>query len=201
MNESQIAHMSRLESDYNSMQQITGDVIKWEGTPPKHPDQRIYPSKYRITYNILAPTVKGDSRQHIIEIDCSSIYYPGQLPVARFLTPLAKHPHVYSDGKICLGGFPLEESLAELCVRLARFLQYDPEIINLDSPVSYDAKNWYLQNKHRFPIDRSPLPRLGEDSGGFKKKTIRRIPQPSFDEASFSIKVKRRGPGTGYPPH
>ncbi len=199
MNASHITHMARLESDYNSMQQIHGEVIKWEGLPPANPAQKIYPNKYRVTYHILTPTVRGDLREHIVEIDCSSLHYPGQPPIVRFLTPLVKHPHVFEDGKVCLGGFPLEESLAELCVRLARFLQYDPATINLNSAVTYDAKNWYLQNRHRFPIDHSPLPRLGEDSG-FKRKVIRQAPQPSFDEVSSNMTVKRQRPGNSYPP-
>jgi len=201
MNLNYITHMARLESDYNSMQQIKGEVIKWEGMPPANPTQKTYPNKYRITYNILAPTVRGDLPQHIVEIDCSSLHYPGHPPGVRFTTPRVKHPHIFEDSNVCLGGFPLEESLAELCVRLARFLQYDPDTINLNSAVNADLKNWYLHNRHRFPIDHSPLPRLGEESGGFKKKAIRQAPRLPLNEVPGKITVKRQRPGDNYSPH
>ena len=198
MDHNQFVHTARLENDYKSMLQITGNVITWQGIPAANPAQRIYPSKYLVTYNILAPTVRGDSRQHTIEIDCSSPHYPGQLPLARFTTPVVRHPHFYDDGKICLGGVPLEEPLAALCIRLAGFLQYDPKLVNENSAASYDSLVWYRANRYRFPLDRSPLPRIDDGVGGSgfrRKSTIRQGIQPALNEQAGGMTVKRRNPG------
>ncbi|GHO93832.1 hypothetical protein KSF_038800 [Reticulibacter mediterranei] len=189
MHENQYVHQARLASDYNSMKQITGNVISWRGTPEADPANRVFPERYTITYNILAPTIRGDSRHHVIEIDCSSPNYPRQAPAARITTPVVRHPHFYDDGNICLGGFPLEESVAELCVRLARFLQYDPDVINMRSAASSASMEWYRSNRNRLPMDRSELPRLGEVPG-FKLK--KRQSPPVQEQVSGGITVKRR---------
>lgn len=155
-------HNERLESDYRSMVQLTGSIITWQGVPPGNPSQRIYPSIYHVTYKMLAPTTQGDLRQHTVKIDCSAVDYPNRAPIASFLTAPIKHPHVYDNGNICLGGFPLEESLAELCIRLARFWQYDPTLINHRSIASHPFYSWYQSNLSRLPLDRSPLPQLSD---------------------------------------
>jgi hypothetical protein len=194
MNE-QYVHAARLESDYRSMLQLVGSIITWQGTPPGNPTQRIYPSMYRVTYNILAPTIRGDSYQHVIEIDCSSQDYPRRIPFAKFLTPVVKHPHFFDYGGICLGGFPLEESLAELCIRLARFLQYDPTLINTNSLASSAFYDWYEKNLNRLPLDHSPLPQLDNTTSGFRVKRRSDAPSPAVDQPSSGITVRRRSPG------
>lgn len=199
MNENEFVHAARLASDYSSMQHITGQVITWKGVPPGNPAQRIYPSRYTVTFNMLAPTINGNAYQHTIEIDCSSLEYPRSMPFASFITPVVKHPHFFDDGRICLGGFPLEESLAELCIRLARFLQYDPTLINPNSIASSDFYRWYQKNHNHLPLDRSPLPVLEEADGGFRVKGgIRRPSQPSVNEPPGTMTIKRRN--TGNPP-
>jgi hypothetical protein len=194
MNE-QYVHAARLESDYRSMLQLVGSIITWQSSPPGNPAQRIYPSRYRVTYNILAPTISGDFYQHVIEIDCSSQDYPRRIPFAKFLTSVVKHPHFYEDGRICLGGFPLEESLAELCVRLARFLQYDPTLINANSLASRVFYDWYEKNLNRLPLDHSPLPQLENASSGLRVKRRSDAPSPVVDQPSSSITVRRRSHG------
>ena len=105
-------------------------------------------------------------------------------PDASFLSTPIKHPHVFENGNICLGGFPLEESLAELCIRLARFWQYDPTLINPNSIASRQFYSWYDSNRRRLPLDHSPLPQLQDmTSGGF----VVRSPG--------SMTIKRRSPG------
>ena len=177
-------HNERLESDYASMKRLTGSVITWQGVPAGNPSQRIYPSIYHVTYNMLAPTTQGDRRQHTIKVDCSALDYPMRAPSAAFLSAPIKHPHVFESGNICLGGFPLEESLAELCIRLARFWQYDPTLINSNSIASRSFYSWYNSNRQRLPLDRSPLPQLQDQvPGGFVVK-----PQGGMT-------IKRRSPG------
>jgi ubiquitin-protein ligase len=174
MSEQYYVHLKRLENDYRSMQRLHGSVITWEpldaATPP-----RSYPSKYRVMFHLLAPTVEGNRPQHVVEIDCSRQDYPRFPPVVTFQTPIVKHPHVFSDGshRVCLGGFPLEESLAELCVRLARFLQFDANLINPKSLASVEFYAWYQQNRAHLPLDRSPLPDLDGMGTGFRVKSRR----------------------------
>ena len=141
-------HLKRLEADYKSMQQLHGPLITWASDPPSSSSNK-YPSKYSVTYHMMAPTIEGDRQQHIIEIDCSSVDYPLRyLPQVKFRTPIIKHPHIYSDGsrRICLGGFPLSEDLGKMCIRLARFFQYDPLLIDTRSIASREFYDWYLKN-------------------------------------------------------
>ena len=196
MNTDAYVHASRLESDYYSMQRLNGSVIVWQGVPPANPAQRTYPTVYRVTYTILAPTISGDRNQHTIEINCSSLDYPRNKPFARFITPVVKHPHFFDGGEICLGGFPLEESLAALCVRLGKFLQYDPTLINKDSIASQTFNSWYLQNRARLPLQRVHLPDVDDDDvvgGGLIVKKRR---DSTSDANTGGFTVKRRTPGS-----
>jgi hypothetical protein len=162
MNEQQrrFVHYSRLERDYQSMMNLRGDKVSWTPLTPPEVEKGKYPEVYRVTLNIRAPTTKGDSDHHVLRIDCSSLNYPFSPPLVSFETPAIKHPHVYSDNsrRVCLGGFPLEELLGELCIRLIRFFQYDPALINHRSIASKEFYEWYELNKANLPLDNSPLP-------------------------------------------
>jgi hypothetical protein len=180
------------------MQRLNGSVISWQGRPEASPAQGIYPSLYIVTYNILAPTISGDRSQHTIEINCSAMDYPRNKPRVRFLTPVVKHPHFFDYGEICLGGFPLEESLAALCVRLGKFLQYDPTLINYSSIASNTFKNWYLQHQARLPLQYVQFPDVDDDDGNGMtirgKRSGRTVPEPG--PGNFTVR-QRRGPGNG----
>lgn len=185
MNEREYVHYARIESDYNSMQKLRGSMIAWEALLPCNPQQGVYPSRYRVTYNVHAPTVSGNRRQHVLDIDCSSLDYPlRSQPNVRFTTPVIKHPHIFTDQRVCLGGFPLEESLAELCIRLARFFQYDPRLINPTSIATPEFYNWYQKNRSQLPLDRSPLPTLA----GF---VVKKRPDDGTDFGAIRIKQRR----------
>ncbi len=183
----EFVHARRLEADYRAMQRLPGPLITWQPDWTNIPG-RTYPNRYLVTFHLLAPTVEGDRREHVIEIDCSSYDYPIRyLPQVKFRTAVIKHPHVYSDNsrRICLGGFPLSEDLAKLCVRLARFFQYDPLLINPKSLASREFYEWYIQNRGRLPLDHSPLPNL-DGTAGFKVTQKANPPEvPTF-------KVKRQ---------
>jgi len=170
----QWVHLARLESDYSAMQKLKGPLITWQIVGQCDPP-RVNPSKYLVTYQMAAPTLNGTRGEHILEIDCSSADYPSFAPIVLFHTPVIKHPHVYSDGsrRVCLGGFPLSESLAALCIRLARFWQYDASLINHKSLASREFYDWYVANRSQLPLDRSPLPSLDEVSGGLRPKQRR----------------------------
>ena len=160
-------HFRSLAIDYQSIQQLAGPVITWEPLTEADPPFR-HPDKYRVTFNLRAPTVRGESSRHVVEIDTSSLSYPGKEPYAKLQTDVVPHPHIYSDGRICLRGHPQEETLAALCVRIARYLQYDPALIDKDSVASKEFWQWYVQNRHRLPLDRTPLPALDRPRGGLR---------------------------------
>jgi hypothetical protein len=185
-------HFQRLERDYNSMKLLNGPLITWEVKSPMNPPES-YPVKYLITYHMLAPTVEGDRSNHIIEINTSSPSYPvAVVPTMIFRTPIIKHPHVYSDGskRVCSGGMPLSETLAFLCVRLARFFQYDPTLINIRSIASMEFYNWYIKNRKNLPLDRSPLPNLE----GLKILNMTKTNQTNqSSEGKLVIKARRPG--------
>lgn len=189
-----LIHQKRLENDYKSMQRITSNVITWSGFPAANPELGIYPSTYRVTYHLRAYTTQGLANEHIIAIDISSLDYPRQIPKVEFVSPVLKHPHLFDDGRVCLGGFPLEESLAELCIRLARFIQYDPNVINLGHQASLAFRTWYLANLHFLPIDFTPLPEINDFSPGFQPKEIRRPGMNHSDEPG-GMTIRRRSPG------
>ena len=54
----------------------------------------------------------------------------------------------------------LEESLAEMCIRLFGFFQYNPNLINPNSLASRSFYSWYLMNRRRLPVDHTPVPTM-----------------------------------------
>ena len=179
-------HAMRLKSDFESMRELDGSVISWKPLTPCDPAKNTYPSVYEVTFNILAPTTSGKRRQHTVKIDCSSPSYPSVDPTAMFTTAPVKHPHVYEDGRICIGRFSLGEPLAAFCVRLARFIQFDPLVINDYSIASRSFNNWYRENISLFPMDSSLLPSIGLES----PITLKKAPT----EASSSSSETRPSP-------
>jgi ubiquitin-protein ligase len=190
MNERELIHKRRLRGDYESMKRLSGPMLSWVPASDKNP-----PDKYRVTINVLAETIQGEACQHVIEIDCSSLDYPRQEPELRFLSNVVKHPHVFSSGRICIGKYSYSESLAQLCIRLCRFLQYDPELINPRSIATTSFNQWYEQNKWRFPLDTSPLPTLADSNpspGGMEILERRKSSSPQ--KGGLEIReIRRKG--------
>jgi ubiquitin-protein ligase len=88
---------------------------------------------------------------HRVEITLG-LDYPRTEPQARFLTPVV-HPNVFPDGRICLGfAWTMAETLSELVLRIGRLIQYDPEILNLESPADARAASWAHRHRDRFPF-------------------------------------------------
>lgn len=163
MNRSHFIHLARLESDYKAMQKLRGERISWVATGEYNLSQGIYPSQYSITYQVLAPTVKGNRRKHELSVNTSAADYPDNAqPFVRFTTPVLKHPHMFSDGRVCLGGFPLEDSLADMCIRIFRFFIFDMGVINPKSIATRSFWDWFQVNKQQLPLERVSLPTLSD---------------------------------------
>lgn len=163
MSRSHFVHLARLESDYKAMERLRGDRISWEATGEYNLSRGIYPSQYAIAYQVLAPTVNGNRRKHELSVNTSAADYPvNAQPFVRFTTPALKHPHIFSDGRVCLGGFPLEDSLADMCIRLFRFFLFDAGVINPRSIATRSFWDWFQNNKQKLPLEHAPLPTLSD---------------------------------------
>lgn len=155
---------ARLEADYEEMRSIRGDIISWQaiGIPP---------SEYLVTFNIrsfINPTQqRGQHRLRII----LSPNHPFEKPVVMMheMSPIF-HPHIWPDGKVCIGNWDYREGLGSFVVKMARLFQYDPELIDPYSIANYNAADWFYANPTLFPTDRQVLPVLG---GEAKSQTFR----------------------------
>lgn len=89
---------------------------------------------------------------HQVEITLGN-NYPKEQPTAKFLTPIF-HPNVYRSMKICQGQYwVIGEPLFEVVMRIGKVIQYEDDIINLQSPANNEAKKWAEKNMWRFPVD------------------------------------------------
>lgn len=148
---------ARLEADYEEMKSIRGDVISWQayGTPPH---------EYIVTFNIRSYINASAIRdQHNLRIILSPSH-PFEKPVVMmYQMPPIFHPHVWPDGKVCIGGWDYREGLGSFVVKLARMFQYDPDLVDPYSIANYNAADWYYANPTLFPSDRQVLPVPGRE--------------------------------------
>lgn len=149
----------RLEHDYRAMQALQNGIIKWE------PDRRVPPEVYAVDFNLrgmIGPNAFRDTHTVVIKLLPE---YPDRPPYARFTSrPLLFHPHVFGNGVVCVGGYSPDEGLAVFCLRLARYIQFQPNLINTKSPANKEALQWFNENRGRLPVDNTPLPDLRSDS-------------------------------------
>lgn len=143
------ARIRRLMSDYD---QISKDfshhpniaIMPMEGDPPE---------KYRVTYFVNGIYLLSDGRietlsRHEVEITLHADY-PRYKPICKILTPIW-HPN-FRDGQICIGDiWGAGESLSDIIINIGDMIQY--KSWNSQSPLSADAAQWALENKHLFPV-------------------------------------------------
>lgn len=149
---------ARLEADYEEMKSIRGNIISWQaiGVPP---------NEYLVTFNIRsfinATQQRGQHRLRII----LSPNHPFEKPVVMMheMSPIF-HPHVWPDGKVCIGGWDYREGLGSFVVKMARLFQYDPDLIDPYSIANYNAADWFYANPTLFPTDRQVLPVPGREA-------------------------------------
>jgi len=145
----------RLETDAEGLRRLAREsggaiaIEAAEGVPPR-----------RYVLTIRCPGVAelvGDkpriASEHQVEV-ALGVRYPLEPPVARFLTPIF-HPHVFTDGRVCLGHRTgLAERLEDLVVRLGRLIQYDPEMIDENSPANRAALAFLKSRGTALPFGR-----------------------------------------------
>lgn len=111
------------------------------------------PEKYHVTYFVngiyLLPDGKIETLgRHEIEITLHADY-PRYKPICKILTPIW-HPN-FRDGQICIGDiWGAGESLSDIIINIGDMIQY--KSWNSYSPLSADAAQWAMENKHLFPV-------------------------------------------------
>ena len=111
------------------------------------------PEKYHVTYFVngiyLLPDGKIETLgRHEIEITLHADY-PRYKPICKILTPIW-HPN-FRDSQICIGDiWGAGESLSDIIINIGDMIQY--KSWNSYSPLSADAAQWAMENKHLFPV-------------------------------------------------
>ncbi len=143
------ARMRRLLSDYEQVKKDFSNHKNIIVTPIG--DE--LPEKYHVTYFVNGIYLLPDGRietlsRHEIEITLHSDY-PRYKPICRIFTPIW-HPN-FRDGQICIGDiWGAGESLSDIIVNIGDMIQY--KSWNSFSPLSADAAQWAMENKHLFPV-------------------------------------------------
>ncbi len=143
------ARMRRLASDYDQVKKdFAGHkniIVTPIGEEP--------PEKYHVTYFVngiyLLPNGRIETLgRHEVEITLHADY-PRYKPICKILTPIW-HPN-FRDGQICIGDiWGAGESLSDIIINIGDMIQY--KSWNSYSPLSADAAQWAMDNKHLFPV-------------------------------------------------
>jgi ubiquitin-protein ligase len=196
--------MRRLASDWEQIQKdFAGHkniIVTPEGTEP--------PEKYHVTYFVNGIYLLPDGRietlgRHEVEITLHADY-PRYKPICKILTPIW-HPN-FRDGQICIGDiWGAGESLTDIIINIGDMIQY--KSWNSSSPLSADAADWALQNKHLFPVGTinlyiadkgsennveidlldEPAPEVDSDATGLPKVDLNKTVEEKSDGNDFEI--------------
>ncbi len=159
------ARMRRIASDYEQIKKNFSNhkniVVEPIGEEPAE--------KYRVTYYVNGIYLLDDGRietlgKHIVIITLHA-EYPRYKPICTIATPIW-HPN-FRDGQICIGDiWGAGESLSDIIVNIGDMIQY--KSWNSFSPLSADAAEWAIENKHLFPVGNINL-WTGEEEDGTVK--------------------------------
>ncbi len=148
------ARMRRLASDWEQVRKdFTGHrniIVTPIGEEP--------PEKYHVTYFVNGIYLLPDGRietlaRHEVEITLHA-EYPRYKPICKILTPIW-HPN-FRDGQICIGDiWGAGESLSDIIINIGDMIQY--KSWNSYSPLSAEAAQWAMENKHLFPVGNAEL--------------------------------------------
>lgn len=148
------ARLTRINSDY---EQVKKDFAGHKNiiVEPIGPEP---PEKYRVTYYVNGIYLCEDGKaetldKHVVIISLPA-EYPRYKPVCSISTPIW-HPN-FRDGQICIGDiWGAGETLSDIIVNIGDMIQY--KSWNSSSPLSADAAEWAIENKHLFPIGNKNL--------------------------------------------
>jgi len=111
------------------------------------------PEKYHITYFVNGVYLLTDGTVRILdrhEVDIVlHAEYPRYKPICKISTPIC-HPN-FRDGQICIGDiWGAGESLSDIIINIGDMIQY--KSWNSYSPLSAEAAQWAIENRHLFPV-------------------------------------------------
>jgi len=143
------ARMRRIASDWEQVKKdFSGHkniIVNAVGNEP--------PEKYNVTYFVNGIYLLPDGRietlgRHEVEINLHADY-PRYKPICKIKTPIW-HPN-FRDGQICIGDvWGAGESLSDIIIHIGDMIQY--KSWNSSSPLSSEAAQWAIENKHIFPV-------------------------------------------------
>lgn len=165
-----MSRLVRLQQDFLAMQTLRNGIIRWEDA-----DRRKPPERYVVEYDLTGLIGPSDfHRGHTVVIKLLA-EYPDKPPIAKFISrPVLFHPHVFKNGSVCVGRYSAEEGLAAFCLRLAKYIQFRPELIDSKSPANREALAWFKKNRNLVPVDNTRLPDVGEAAPALAVKSIYR---------------------------
>lgn len=142
--------LHRLKADAAQLESFTQQtpairIIETEGKPP---------TKYVFEFRLQGITgIDGNGKpifteKHIVEMIVHDDY-PMSMPFVQFYTPIF-HPNIWNGGKVCMGWFEIPYQLPDICVHLAKMIDY--QIYYLSSPANYKAADWARMNPSLFPL-------------------------------------------------
>lgn len=156
----------RLSADYREMMKIQDrPYLKWIATKGELPCAEEYLLTVKVrTYVFRAAAnacAVGTIHECMIRLTLWDSY-PYVAPHVKMLSiPPVFHPDWFSKGTYCPPvPWRAEDSLKDYVLRMIRTLQYDPSLIESDSPANYKALDWYRKNSHNaslFPSDTTAL--------------------------------------------
>ncbi len=157
----------RLKADYEHILDLfertpSIQVIETSGQPP---------NRYLLRYECDGVVGIHDdgspmtAHEHVVEIIVQD-RHPFVLPYVVFLTPMF-HPNVFPDGKVCMGWFRLPFLLGDICIHIARMIDY--QVYDTHMPSNYEASAWAVSHAAMFPLAHWTEPEA-------KARTLQEIP-------------------------
>lgn len=143
------ARMRRITSDW---EQVRKDFAGYKNIIVT-PVGELPPEKYHVTYFVngiyLLPNKKIETlARHEVDITLHA-EYPRYKPICKITTPIY-HPN-FRDGQICIGDiWGAGESLSDIIINIGDMIQY--KSWNSYSPLSAEAAQWAMENRHLFPV-------------------------------------------------
>jgi len=143
------ARMRRIASDW---EQVRKDFAGHKNIVVT-PVGELPPEKYHITYFVNGVYLLTDGTVRILdrhEVDIVlHAEYPRYKPICKISTPIC-HPN-FRDGQICIGDiWGAGESLSDIIINIGDMIQY--KSWNSYSPLSAEAAQWAIENRHLFPV-------------------------------------------------
>ena len=149
------AREMRLEEDAKQLRNLvnssngTIQIVSFRGVPPQ---------EYQLLFRCRGIAGIVNDRPVYSDIHRVKIRLPLKYPApsgpphVTLLTSLF-HPHVYTNGEVCIGDWETSEFLEEFVLRLGGLFQFDRRYLNVKDPANDAANHWAQKNLRLLPTD------------------------------------------------